>query len=144
MYMKNSKDLLSSALKTAQMGQVGIRAALNYPMNCKLYGALQSQLREYDIIEEEVQQIASNHGIPVQPLHPSLKSAAKMMTALRLSRGDVDSKIAAMTIQGNTMGMLKGLKLRNRYDGSDPVVYEITGKLLDCEKENIHQMQSFV
>ena len=142
--MKNSKDLLSSALKTAQMGQVGIRAALNYPMDCKLYGALQSQLREYDIIEKEVQRIASSHGIPVNSLHPSLKNAAKMMTAFHLSHGDIDSKIAAMTIQGNTKGMLKGLKVRNRYDGSDPIAYEITGKLLDCEKENIQQMQSFV
>ncbi len=142
--MKNSKDLLSSTLKTAQMGQTGIRAVMDYPMDYKLYDALQSQLQEYDMIEKEVQRIADSHGIPVNSLHPSLKNAAKMMAAVYLSHGDTDSKIAAMTIQGNTRGMLKSLKNRNRYDGSDSAVYEITGKLLDCEKENIQQMQSFV
>ena len=48
--MKGSQDILSSILKTAQMGQTGIRSALNVTMRPALRKALESQLQEYDAI----------------------------------------------------------------------------------------------
>ena len=44
--MKNNKELLSSVLKTTQMGQVGIRSVLDTTMRPGLRKALESQLRE--------------------------------------------------------------------------------------------------
>ena len=60
--MKNSKEILSSVLKTAQMGQVGIRSLLDTSMQPALRSALESQLREYDAIETEAHAIASQRG----------------------------------------------------------------------------------
>ena len=57
--MKGSQDILSSILKTAQMGQTGIRSALNVTMRPALRKALESQLQEYDAIEDEAHAIAS-------------------------------------------------------------------------------------
>ena len=51
--MKNSQQILSSVLKTAQMGQVGIRSVLDTRMRPGLRKALEQQLREYDQIETE-------------------------------------------------------------------------------------------
>ena len=50
--MKGSKDVLSSVIKTAQMGQIGIRSVLNAPLRAGLKDALRSQLREYDAMSE--------------------------------------------------------------------------------------------
>ena len=52
MKLKGSKDVLSSIVKTAQMGQVGIRSVLDTNMRPGLRSALESQLREYDSIEK--------------------------------------------------------------------------------------------
>ena len=49
--MKNSKEILSSVVKTAQMGQTGIRSVLDTSMRPSLRKALESQLREYESIE---------------------------------------------------------------------------------------------
>ena len=57
--MKGSKDLLSSALKTTQMGQIGIRSVLKSHVGTGLHTALVSQLHEYDSIEQEAHAIAS-------------------------------------------------------------------------------------
>ena len=48
--MKNSKEILSSLLKTTQMGQIGIRCVQKRAENPDLQEALKSQLREYDSI----------------------------------------------------------------------------------------------
>ena len=142
--MKGSKDLLSSILKTTQMGQVGIRSVLKSPLRASLRTALQSQLREYDAIEHEAQAIASTRGWVLEELDPAAKTMANMMTRSRLSFGDVNSKTAAMMIQGNTRGLIKGLKNIHQFNHSDERIAMLSQKLLDCETANIKQMQGFL
>ena len=46
--MKTSQEILSSVLKTTQMGQVGIRSVLDTTLNPELRQELVQQLMEYD------------------------------------------------------------------------------------------------
>ena len=108
--MKNSKEVLSSVLKTTQMGQLGIRSALESEMAPALRSAMESQLREYDSIESEAHSIAKARNWELPELNPSIRFMTDRMTKMKLSRGDVNSKIAAMMIRGNTSGVIKGLK----------------------------------
>ncbi len=142
--MKSSYEVLSSVIKTTQMGQIGIRSVLNMPLDTKLKKALQSQLNEYDVIEREALQIARTRGWDPKELNPSIKAMTNMMTRTRLCYGNVSSKAAAMMVNGNTRGMIKGLKNLHHYDGNDERITGIARKLLDCEEENIRQMQRFI
>ena len=142
--MKGSKDLLSSILKTTQMGQIGIRSVLKNPLRASLQSALKDQLKEYDSIEREAQSIATSRGWDLEQLDPAIKAMTDMMTRMRLSYGNADSKAAAMMIQGNTRGMIKGLKNLHHYNNSDERIATLSQKLLDCETANIRQMQGFV
>lgn len=142
--MKNSKDLLSSVLKTTQMGQVGIRSVLDSSMRPALRQALADQLREYDSIETEAHAIATQRGWELRELDPAVRMMSDMMTRAKLTGGNSDSKIAGMMIQGNTRGMIKGLKNLHQYDGRDNQIQVLTQKLLDCETANIRQMQGFL
>lgn len=142
--MKSSKEVLSSILKTTQMGQVGIRSVLDTSMRPGLRKALQSQLHEYDSIETEAHGIASARGWELKELDPAVRMMSDMMVRMRLGGKDSDSKIAGMTIEGNTKGMIKGLKNIHRFNGDDEQVKILSQKLLDCENANIRQMQSFL
>lgn len=144
MKMKDSKELLSSILETTQMGQVGIRSALSTTMRPSLRKALESQLQEYDSIEHEAQAIAASRGWELRDLEPAAKGMANLMTRIRLSYGNTDSKLAAMMIQGNTRGMILGLKDLHQFNRPDAQVATLSQKLLDCETANIRQMQSFL
>jgi len=144
MNMKGSKDVLSSVIKTAQMGQIGIRSVLNMPLRAKLKDALRSQLREYDSIEKEGLQLASSRGWELKQQNPAVQHMTNMMTRTRLSFGDVSSKAAAMMIQGNTRGIIKGYKNLNQFAASDERVTVLSKKLLECEEANIRQMQGFL
>ena len=144
MKMKGSKDLLSSILKTTQMGQVGIRAVMDRAEKTGIKKELKSQLAEYDTIEQEAHSLAASRGWELEELDPVVKYMAGMMSRMQLVSNNVDSKIAALMIQGNTKGMIKSLKNMHRYNGSDTQISSLSQKLLDCEIANIRQMQGFV
>lgn len=142
--MKTNAQMLSSILKTTQMGQVGIRSVLDTSMRPGLRKALESQLAEYDSIESEAHAIASSRGWELPELQPGKRMMADMMTRMKLSYGNADSKIADMMIQGNTRGMIEGLKNLHQFNGQDSRVSALSQKLLDCETANIRQMQNFL
>ena len=142
--MKDSKDLLTSVLKTAQMGQIGIRSVLKNPVRPTLRMALNGQLQEYDNIEKEAILIAKQKGWSLDNLDPAIKSMTDLMVKTRLHFGDMDSKAAAMMIQGNTRGMIKSLKNLHHINNSDQRISILTQKLIDCEVDNIRQMQGFL
>lgn len=144
MHMKSSKEILSSLLKTTQMGQVGIRSVLDNTMEPGLRKALESQLREYDSIETEAHTLAGQRGWELRELDPAVRTMADMMTRMKLMGKNTDSRIADMMIQGNTRGMVKGLKNLHRYTDSDKQIETLSQKLLDCENANIRQMQSYL
>lgn len=142
--MKTSQEMLSSILKTTQMGQVGIRSVLNASMRPGLRKALESQLREYDSIESQAHAIAGQRGWELSELQGGVRMMTDMMTRMKLSYGNADSKIAGMMIQGNTRGMITGLKNLHQYNSLDCQISGLSQKLLDCEAANIRQMQSFL
>lgn len=142
--MKNSKEILSSVVKTAQMGQTGIRSVLDTSMRPSLRKALESQLREYDSIETEAHTIASQRGWELKELDPGVRMMTDMMTRMKLHGRNTDSKIADMMIQGNARGMVKGLKNLHQFPSSDSQVQMVSQKLLDCETANIRQMQGYL
>ena len=142
--MKNSKDILSSVLKTTQMGQIGIRSVLDTSMRPALRKALESQLHEYDSIETEAHSIAAQRGWELKELDPGVRMMADMMTRVKLNGRNTDSKIAGMMIQGNTKGMIKGLKNIHQFAQADEQISILSQKLLDCETANIRQMQGYL
>ena len=136
--------MLNSIISTVQMGQVGIRSVLDTSVRNDLRNALQSQLREYDAIESEAHEIASSRGWELREVNPAVRKMADMMTKVRLSYGKVNSKVAAMMIQGNTRGMIIGLKDLHQCSNVDARVSGLFQKLLDIERDNIRQMQGYL
>ena len=127
--MKTSKEQLTSILKTTQMGQIGIRSVMDYAINDSLKKELKSQLREYDMIEQEANEIASLRGWEIQQLDPATKLMSKVMARTNLSMGNTDSRIATMMINGNTRGMIKSLKNQHHGNQSDLRVRRLGEKL---------------
>ena len=126
------------------MGQIGIRSVLDTSMRPGLRKALESQLREYDSIESEAHNLASQRGWEMDDLDPAIRMMSNMMTRMKLRGKNTDSKIADLMIQGNTKGMIKSLKDIHQYPETDDRISTLSQKLLDCEKANIRQMQTFL
>ena len=142
--MKNSKEILSSVLKTAQMGQVGIRSLLDTTMQPALRSALESQLREYDAIETEAHAIASQRGWELRELDPAVRFLSDRMTRMKLVGSNRDSRIADMMIQGNTKGIVELMKAVKSNQSVKKEYYEIAQELMDFEEKNIEKLKAYL
>ena len=142
--MKNSKDLLSSVLKTTQMGQIGIRGCLKACISEPLRNVLNSQLKEYDAIETEAHSLASHRGWELPELDPAVRFMTDAMIRMKLRGTRNNSKIADMMIKGNTKGIVKGVRNLHQLGEPDEKLRVLCQKLLDCEKTSIRQMEGFL
>lgn len=142
--MKDSQKTLNSLLSTVQMGQVGIRSVMRRAVRTDLKKALQSQLKEYDSFESQAFNIAAARGWELKEVDPAVKGMANMVSRAKLTFGAQDSKIAAMMIQGNTRGIIMGLKDLHQSQHVDKQVLDLSQRMLDTEEANIKQMQGFL
>lgn len=142
--MKTNKEILSSLLKTVQMGQCGIRLVQEKAANDRLRQALHDQLKEYDTIEHQAYDLALQKGWVVDSLDPSVERMSSMMARMQLMGNNKDSKIAKMLVQGNTRGMIKSLKNLHHCSRLDPQVDALAQQLLKTEKQNIQQATEFL
>ena len=142
--MKKNKQCLSQLLKTTQIGQVEIRSVLDTSMRSSLRNALEKQLQEYDSIETEAHTLALQRGWELPELDPGRRFLKDRLTRMKLNGRGTDSRIADILIQGNTRGMILGLKNLHQFDGQDHQIRILSQKLLDCETAHIRQMQTFL
>ena len=142
--MKENQEFLSALLKTIQTGQVEIRSVLDTPLGSGLRSTLESQLREYDSIETEAFTIALQRGWELPELDPGRRFLKDRVPRLKLNGRGTDSRIADLLIQGNTKGMIQGLRNLHRFSGQDHQIRILSQKLLDCETAHIRQMQAFL
>ncbi len=142
--MKDSKTLLASILHTVQMGQTGIRCVQNKATDTSLRQEMHGQLKEYDAIEKEALHLAHQRGWTLSDVSPAVRKMSDLMSRARLMGGDVDSKIAGMLIQGNTRGMILGVRNLHRHQGSDSQITALAQRLLDKENINIQKTQPYL
>ena len=142
--MKTNQEVLSSILKTTQMGQVGIRSVMKKAVRTDLKKALHSQLKEYDSFEAQAFDIAAARGWELKDVDPVVKAMANMISRTKLTFGAQDSKIAAMMSEGNTRGIIMGLKDLHQGQQIDKQVVDLSQRMMDTEEANIKQMQGFL
>lgn len=142
--MENSKQLLTSVLQTAQMGQTGIRCVRGRAVEQGLCAELDAELSQYDAIEKQALQLARERGWELPQIHPVLRQMSQWVSRARLIGGDTDSKIAAMMIQGNTRAMILGVRDLRRCAHGDSAVTELAQQLLDGETVNIRKNRAFL
>ena len=142
--MNQNQTLLSTVHKTTQRSQVGIRSLLDTAIHPQLRSILEQQLREYEALETEACRIALQRGWELPEMDTFLRFLTDRMTRMQLGGRNHDSCIADILIRMNTKGMIRSLRELNRFPENDYQIRILSQKLLDCEKANIRQMQSFL
>ena len=133
-------ELLQYVHETASMGVLGLRDLLPQVESAKMKQSLHTQIHEY---QDSAKLLQSKGSEPKDPgLMARLSSQA--MATMKTLADSSDSKLAEMVIQGNNMGVTKGLKHLHDYQGNDPKIRALAEKLLATEQANVSQMQPFL
>lgn len=142
--MKESKEILTSVLHTAQMGQSGIRAVLHSAGDDGLQQFLRQQLLEYKTIEMQALHLAAQKGWELPHRSMAVEAMSNLCAKCRLIGGDKDSAIAGMLIQGNSRGMILGIKNLHKASAPDAEVVAIAKRLLNLENTNLEKSKHFL
>lgn len=140
----NSKQMLTSVLHTVQMGQTGIQSVRDQAVGMALKKELQQQLEQYDAFETKAKQLAKHNDWNISDIPKSVVTMSNWMAKARLFGGERDSKIAGMLIQGNTRGMILGMKNLRKGKKADQQVRQLAQKLIDHERLSIETTERFL
>ncbi len=137
-------ELLQYVHETAAMGVLGLQDLLPQAESSGMRQSLRSQIREYQDIAHSSAQLLQAKG--AQPKDPGLMArlSSQAMATVKTLADSSDSKLAEMVIQGNNMGVTKGLKHLHDYRGNDLKIRALAEKLLAAEQANVSQMQPFL
>ena len=140
----SENQLLNHIYQTAEMGQDGIRTVLKYADEPGLVKALNSQLAEYQRIQNTAGAMLHARGEPPKGIGPMARLSSEAMTAVKSLTDPSATNIAEMMIQGSTMGVSKSLRTLRDCQLKDPKVKELANKLLRAEQDNIEEMKQFL
>lgn len=141
--MLPENELLQYVYKTADMGVTGIEAVLEYTTNAELRKVLRDQMSEYVCCRTQAEQLLAARSDDGKGVNPIAKMSAQAMTAGKLMVDSSPTKIAEMTIQGNSMGVSKTLRHLHDYEKNDDA-RRLTEDLLRIEQANIEQLKPFL
>lgn len=142
-YMNNEK-MLTAVLHTVQMGQAGIKCVMDSAVRPALKQEMWQQLRTYDQMEAQARQLAAQNGLHLHNINPGILKMSDMMAKARLIGGERDSKIAGMLIQGNTRGMIMGMKNLRKGKKTDAEVQALARSLVEQERLSIEKTKGFL
>ena len=143
-HLLTEAELLNDIYRTTEMGRDGIETVLPNSGEGPFRAALEQQLAEYRAIHGTAAEMLRARWQEPKGLSPVVRFSAGMAGAFRSMAGQSTSKIAEMMIQGNTMGLTKGLRNLHSYHGKDVRVRELAHKLLATEEANIVQMKPYL
>lgn len=137
-------ELLQYVHETSSMGVLGLRDLLPQVESAKMKQSLHTQIHEYQDIASDSAKLLQSKGS--EPKDPGLMArlSSQAMATMKTLADSSDSKLAEMVIQGNNMGVTKGLKHLHDYQGNDPKIRALAEKLLATEQANVSQMQPFL
>ena len=142
--MLSETQLLNHIYQTAEMGREGIQSVLKYAEEPSLVQALNSQLSEYQQIQNSAGSMLHARGEPPKGLGPMAKISSEAMSTVKAMADPSATKIAEMMIQGSTMGVTKSLRTIRDSDVRDGEVRRLADRLLKTEQDNIEEMKRFL
>lgn len=142
--MLSENELLNHIYQTAEMGREGIQSVLKYTEEPKLANALNSQLTEYEQLQNAAGSILQARGEPPKGLGPVAKASSEVMSTMKAMTDRSAANIAEMMIQGSTMGVTKSLRTIRDCDLRSDDVRRLANKLVKTEQANIEEMKRFL
>lgn len=105
---------------------------------------LQEQMQDYKHMEGQARKLSHELGWKLPPVNSMAQKMSSISAKCRLMFGDTDSTIAAMLVQGNTRGMILGLKDLHQASEIESAVDQLANKLLNMENVNIQKAREYL
>ena len=142
--MEQGNKLLRAVRKNAEMGLGTIPEVLEVTGDPALRETLRRQLREYEDISSQAEQLLDRRGCDADDNSEMRDFMSGVMVKVKTLADRSASHIAEMMIQGSTMGTIQIARHLHSCREADREASDLANRLLETEENNIRQLKRYL
>lgn len=137
-------EILKEVNKNSKMGMDALTTVSKKVEDSNLEKLLNSQHNEYQNIFDRTQEILIQNNEKMEDTPATQKAMSWMGIQFNTLNDTSNSKISELLIQGNDMGIIKGIKLLNNYSFMNNEIKNILLDFVRLQEKNINDLKQFL
>lgn len=142
--MNNEIEILKEINQNAKMGMDSLTTVIEKVEDNQFKKLLNSQHNEYQNIFDRTQELLVNSNAQMKDTHIMQKAMSWIGIQLNTANDSSNSKISELLIQGNDMGIVKGIKLLNNHSFIDNEIKNILSDFVRLQEKNIDDLKQYL
>lgn len=142
--MDNPQYVLNEINKGIKMGMDSISTISEKVEDNNFKDDLLFQYDKYNEILNRVNSELKNYDDFPKELPPMQKTMGYIEIQMSTLNDSSNSHIAEMLIKGTNMGIIKGVKLKNRNPGIEPTISNILDDFIHFQENNVEKLKKYL
>ena len=142
--MDSSKYVLNEVGKGLQMGLDSISNVTEKVEDGKLKEDLLYQYDVYNDLLQRVNTEITKYSDTPEQLNPMQKAMGWMSVEVNTLTDRSNSKISEMMLKGTNMGIIEGIKLKNRNPDMDNTIKNILDDFIAFQENNVEDLKKYL
>lgn len=143
--MNANTELLNFIYQNSQMGVDTVRQLMDITENADFQKLLSEHLEEYQKVHEKAWRMLNENGYDEKGLSAFEKIRTYLMVNIQTMKDHSASNIAAILIQGSSMGITEAVQKLNRYEGeTEKDIRKLMEELKKFEERNIEELKAYL
>ena len=137
-------EILKEISKDSKMGMDSINMVGEKVQDEKFQKLLNEQHNEYQNIFDRTQELLVKHDENIEDVPPMQKMMAWTGIQMNTMNDKSNSQLSELLIQGNDMGVIKGIKLLNGSNFTTPEIENLLSDFVRLQEKNIDDLKKFL
>ena len=142
--MNGNAELLNFVYQNSQMGVATLNQLIEIVEDGKFKNHLKSQYKEYQEIHKAAEAMLNEKGFDEKGIGTLEKIRTYLMLSFETLTDKSPSHMAEMLVIGSTMGVINAVKKIKSYQGAEPHIIELMGRLLRFEENNLQELKAYL
>ena len=137
-------EILKEINQNSKMGMDSLSTILKKTHDSDFKNLLNAQHDEYQNIFDRTQELLVKNNAQMEDTPTIQKAMSWMGIQFNTANDTSNSKLSELLIQGNDMGIVKGIKLLNNHSFLDNEIKNILSDFVRLQEKNIDDLKKFL
>ena len=140
----NEIEILKEINQNTKMGMDSLSTIIKKAEDKNFKELLNTQHNEYQNIYDRTQELLVKNNAQMEDTPNMLKAMSWMGIQFNTANDTSNSKLSELLIQGNDMGIIKGIKLLNNHSFVDNEIKNILSDFVRLQEKNIDDLKKYL
>ncbi len=142
--MDQETEILQEVNKNSRMGMDAITTVMKKAEDEEFKNLLTTQQDEYQNIYDRTQELLGQRNVKMEDTPAFQKAMSWMGIQFNTANDTSNSQLSELLIQGNDMGIVKGIKLLNNHEFLDNEVKNVLSDFVRLQEKNIQDLKKYL